>query len=100
MGLTWIADIISMYVADNLFWKIFDVINASQGIFIFFIFLLKPRVFKSLKKNFIKNYPLESSDTGISNISASKKSGLSDSKDNNEMTEITSRRKSSADKGF
>ncbi|CAG0901853.1 unnamed protein product [Darwinula stevensoni] len=49
MGVTWLAEVLSWKIGPSSAWYIFDIINALQGSFIFFIFACKKRVFHQLK---------------------------------------------------
>ncbi|XP_076667866.1 G-protein coupled receptor Mth2 isoform X2 [Andrena cerasifolii] len=57
MGITWIAEIVSSFMNEytDVAWKdvVFygsDVINCLQGLLIFILFALKPRVYQALRK--------------------------------------------------
>lgn len=51
MGITWVFELVSIYVRPSeALWLVFDIINVLQGLWIFFIFVLKDNVWKGLKK--------------------------------------------------
>lgn len=55
MGLNWILDVASYYTDSNsmpTFWFIIDVINCSQGVFIFSIFVCNKKVIRLLERRF------------------------------------------------
>lgn len=53
MGIPWFTEIcLSSFRSGQMAWNIFDVINASQGIFIFIVFVMKKRVYNSIRKRF------------------------------------------------
>ncbi|XP_046808536.1 uncharacterized protein LOC111687899 [Lucilia cuprina] len=59
MGISWLFDIISYCVREYENWEIVfvfsDFANAIQGILIFSLFVLKPKILKLLKKRFFEN---------------------------------------------
>ncbi|XP_065361908.1 G-protein coupled receptor Mth2-like [Calliphora vicina] len=59
MGISWLFDIVSYCMRENEDWDFMfvlsDFANAIQGIFIFLLFVLKPNVWKLLKKRFQKD---------------------------------------------
>jgi hypothetical protein len=52
MGITWMAEVISWKVGQPEAWYIFDLLNALQGVFIFFIFVCKPKILRHLRDYF------------------------------------------------
>lgn len=58
-GITWIMEVISFIsihlipsVSGNFIFKIFDVLNALQGVFIFIVFLVRRRVLCLIRERF------------------------------------------------
>ncbi|XP_055309713.1 G-protein coupled receptor Mth2-like [Sitodiplosis mosellana] len=52
-GVTWIAEAIFFLANNNLVFSAMDIINCAQGILIFVLFVLKPRVLCLIKKRFV-----------------------------------------------
>ena len=53
MGVSWLNEAISFWVGGSAFiWILPDVLNICTGIFIFIVFILKPKVFKLLKTKY------------------------------------------------
>jgi G protein-coupled receptor Mth (Methuselah protein) len=51
MGVTWIADVASWAVGGpHYLWYVTDIINALQGVFIFFVLCCQPQVWTALKR--------------------------------------------------
>lgn len=53
MGLCWFAEFISVILADQgpeEVWYFFDLINLSQGVFIFIVYVCKKSTLKIIKK--------------------------------------------------
>ncbi|XP_065361907.1 G-protein coupled receptor Mth2-like [Calliphora vicina] len=76
MGISWLFDIISYCMREYEEWDNFfvlsDFVNAIQGVLIFSLFVLKPKVLKLLKKRFQKdpaNMPQSSVCTVTTNFS-------------------------------
>ena len=50
MGVLWLMEIISFWVGGSAYiWILFDLINICSAIFIFIMFILKPKIYKLLK---------------------------------------------------
>lgn len=97
MGVSWSGEIISYYTSEGIFWYIVDSINALQGLWIFLIFLAKPRVLKSIKATLgIK--PKDDISNATTTTNVSKHSGFaSDSRTSvvnaNELVELVEKEK-------
>lgn len=53
MGVSWMTEIISYAVGGDAYnWMFTDILNILTGVFIFFIFVCKPNVWKLLKLKF------------------------------------------------
>lgn len=50
MGVPWIMEIMSWYWPRSWFSHAFDILNSLQGIIIFFLFVWKPKIRKSIVK--------------------------------------------------
>ena len=75
MGIFWTMELLS-FAVDNSYtvWYIFDTLNILTGVFVFFLFVCKPKVWNLLKKRFRcskvqSNNRTTSSQTSSSNIS-------------------------------
>lgn len=53
MGVSWTAEVISFAIEGSVYkWFIADITNSMTGVFIFFIFIYKPRIWKLLGQKF------------------------------------------------
>ena len=75
MGITWIAEIVSSFINEytDVEWKevVFygsDVFNCLQGLLIFILFALKPRVYQALRKRLGFNEKKKCSSQGTSTL--------------------------------
>ena len=71
MGVFWIMELVS-FAVDNSYnaWYIFDAFNILTGVFVFFLFVCKPKVWNLLKKRFGCSNAQQNSRTTSSQISS------------------------------
>lgn len=56
MGVTWSMEVISFFISkDAEYFLLTDICNTIQGVLIFFLFVLKRRVLRLIKKRFVLN---------------------------------------------
>ena len=65
MGISWVFGFFAMFIKldgryETALWYVFVILNASQGIFIFLLFVCKKNVFRQLKKSLLKAESAES----------------------------------------
>lgn len=51
-GITWSVDAVAFISPDGIFFYLTDICNSLQGVFIFILFILKPRVLRLIKNRF------------------------------------------------
>lgn len=77
MGILWVFEVLTSVIdfqmnkALQVFESIFDVFNSLQGVFIFWIFMLKKKVFFGLAKKLGWNFPRRTSQTETSALTSS-----------------------------
>lgn len=59
-GITWSADAIAFISPDSVFFYLADICNSLHGLFIFILFVMKPRVLRLIKKRFVRFSALNS----------------------------------------